>query len=394
MRYSKKIISILTAIIMSLSVLSVFAADGVTTGSTDNQEIIVMDNETTLVKGVDYTLEYKDNVNVGTATVIVHFIGNYSGEKSQTFEIKKKKSSGGGGNSGGSTVVNNKPSVTAKDKDDKTINVTHKEEDNKTVITLPDGVEIDPDNPITITIKDPKGNPIADKDVTVKDNKGNEVTGKTNANGIIVVPDNAIPTPTPTVEPEIYEHNAYIKGYEDGTFKPDGYITRAETASMLNGVIEPSGSGSNLTFSDLKNGAWYINAVQAMANAGYIKGYEDGSFKPDNFITRAEFIAMLMRTNNIQSFKYLPFTDVTSALWSADAIYTAYTNGYINGYEDGTFKPDSPITRAEAVKIINAVLDRTDFTNETNPFSDVSKTHWAYKHILEAAVGHNIKKKD
>lgn len=207
---------------------------------------------------------------------------------------------------------------------------------------------------------------------------------------ILVSEPTQTPIPVQTVEPNEFEHNAYIRGYEDGTFKPDGNITRAETASMLNGVIEADSNSINITFSDLKDGAWYIDAVLAMANSGIINGYTDGTFRPDRHITRAEFVAMLMRTKDIQTFDVIPFTDIAADLWSADYIYTAYTNGYINGYTDGTFKPDNPITRAEAVKIINSVLDRTDFTNNVNPFSDVSNTHWAYKQILEAAVSHNV----
>lgn len=110
MKISKKVISILTALAMSVPSVGVLAADIVTSGSSGKQDVIIMDNETVLIKDTDYTLEYKDNVNVGEATVIIHFIGNYSGEREQTFNIKRKPSTGGGGGGGGSY---SKPTVTA-----------------------------------------------------------------------------------------------------------------------------------------------------------------------------------------------------------------------------------------------------------------------------------------
>ena len=125
-----------------------------------------------------------------------------------------------------------------------------------------------------------------------------------------------------------------------------------------------------------------------MSKAGIINGYTDGTFRPDNPITRAEFVTMIMQNKTLTEFDKIPFTDVKSDLWSAKYIYSAYKTKYIDGYEDNTFKPDNPITRAEAVKIINSVLDRNDYRNEKNPFGDVSQNHWAYKQILEAAVEH------
>lgn len=314
----KKIISFLLTIALSASAVSAFAADNIVTDVT-NDDIVIKTENTVLVKDVDYTLEYKDNVKVGTATIIVHFIGNYSGEKEQTFNIKKK-SSGGGGGGGGSS------------------------------------------RPSPQTTPAPSASPSP----------------------------SVSPSPAPTNEPDEFEHNAYISGYEDGTFIPDGKITRAETASMLYGVLEASNKNADVTFSDLADGAWYIPAVTAMSEAGVINGYPDGTFRPDNKITRAEFVTMLMQGRNIEKYTELPFGDVSPELWSADYIYSAYKAGYIDGYEDGTFRPDSSITRAEAVKIINSTLERTDFSNIINPFSDVFGEHWAYKQILEAAVTHKV----
>lgn len=383
MRYTK-IIPMLLAAVMAAAAPTALAVE--TEPVADS--ITVQENGTVLVKDVDYTLEYKDNVNVGTATVIVHFIGNYSGEKEQTFNIVRK-SSGGGGGGGSSVKTENNTNVTVTDKDGNKINVTKKEENGTVIITLPSNKVIKDDAPVTITVTDKKNNPV-ETDVVLKDKGGHEATGKTDADGKLVLPKTeAEPSPMPTDKPD-FEHTAYISGYENGTFIPDGRITRAETASMLYRVLETKDNKANLFFTDLANGAWYIPAVKAMSEADIIHGYEDGTFRPDNQITRAEFVTMLMQNNDVQTFEELPFSDVSSDLWSADYIYSAYKAGYINGYEDGTFRPDSPITRAEAVKIINEVLERNDFNNKTNPFSDVSNTHWAYKQILEAAVNHNV----
>ena len=97
---------------------------------------------------------------------------------------------------------------------------------------------------------------------------------------------------------------------------------------------------------------------------------------------------MIMQNKTLTEFDKIPFTDVKSDLWSAKYIYSAYKAKYIDGYDDNTFKPDNLITRAEAVKIINSILGRTDYRNEKNPFTDVKTSHWAYKQILEAAIEH------
>lgn len=395
----KKIISMLLAMALSASMISVFAADNANNDVADDivsgDDIVVKVDETVLVKDVDYTLEYQNNVQPGTAKVLVHFIGNYSGEKEQTFNIVKKSSGGGGGGGGGGSYKppQNTTNVTVTDKDGKPITVTKKEDGDKVIITLPSNKEIKDDEPISIEVTDKKGKPI-EIEVELKDKKGNTATGKTDEDGKIILPKTteASPSPTPTDKPDNYEHCAYISGYEDGRFIPDGKITRAETVSMLNGVLEKGNNDNHIEFSDLEPGAWYISAVKDMTSAGIINGYEDGTFRPNSKITRAEFVTMLMQNETVHTFKKMPFSDVKSDLWSADYIYSAYEAGYIDGYEDGTFRPDSFITRAEAVKIINSMLDREDMSNTENPFPDVKDTHWAYKQILEAAVSHNIDK--
>lgn len=386
----KKLISFLLTAVMSASVTSVFAADD-TANDVIDDNIVITAEDTVLVKDVDYTLEYQDNVNVGTAKVIVHFIGNYSGEREQTFKIKKQSSGGGGGGGGSSSSSSSSTAeVSVVDKDGNTVNASKVVKNDTVTITLPSGKTIDDDNGYTVTVTDKNGNPKDNFSVTIKDKSGNTETGITDTNGKVTLPIQPETTQAPaTPVPET--HTAYITGYPEDDFKPDGNITRAETAAMLSRVMPLDNTGGK-AFSDVSSDVWYYEPIMSMSSAGIIMGYTDGTFKPDNNITRAEFVAMLMRNLNVQTFDSLPFTDVSSDLWSADYIYSAYTAGYINGYEDGSFRPDSPITRAEAVKIINGVLGRSDFSSETNPFSDVSDTHWAYTQILEAAVEHQVKK--
>lgn len=396
----KKLISFMLSLTLISGAVMAYAEEvteitenevNIETAVSDEGLVISADGKV-LEESVDYILTYRDNIEVGTGTVIVTFIGNYSGTKEVPFNIKKKStSSGGGGGGGGSSTGSN---VSVKDDEGKTVNVSKKETTDGITLTLPVGRTIDVEHPYTIVVKDTKGKVKPDTEVTLKDRDGNEVKGKTDENGIVILPVTVVPTeaPTTTSEPIMitqYGHNAYISGYEDGNFMPDGNITRAETASMLYRVIETGNTnGESLNFTDLVPGAWYLEPVNAMSAEGIISGYTDNTFRPNNQITRAEFVTMIMQYTGMSEVESVPFADVQEGAWYSDYISAAYGAGYINGYEDGTFRPDSSITRAEAVKIINSVLDRTDFSNEDNPFYDVKDTHWAYKQILEAAVSH------
>ena len=195
---------------------------------------------------------------------------------------------------------------------------------------------------------------------------------------------------TALYEAEAKQHKAYIVGY-DGKFIPDGNITRAETAAILARLtdgFEENGSYKT-SFADVKNELWYCRYIGFEENQNIITGYEDGTFKPEKSITRAEFANMIIRFAKLSGNSGdTPFTDI-SGHWAAAQIATCYEAGYIKGYEDNIFLPDNNITRAEAVSIINRVLDRNDIKDFTNPFIDVTERHWAYADIMEAAVTHN-----
>ncbi len=197
------------------------------------------------------------------------------------------------------------------------------------------------------------------------------------------------------------EHTPYINGYSDGTFRPDSIISRAEAAAILSRLSESFNEDQYYAngFSDVNPHVWYANYVGFGSQNGMIKGYEDGSFLPDGQITRAEFAALIVRFKALSASAGYDkiFSDI-SGHWAEANIMKLYAQGWITGYADKTFKPDEPITRAEAVKIINAAIGRTpskekvdaSIGNYKNPFSDVVNRHWAYYEILEAAVVHIV----
>lgn len=191
---------------------------------------------------------------------------------------------------------------------------------------------------------------------------------------------------------------AYIKGYPDGTFKPQANVTRAEAAQMfatlLNGGAD-FGTSSATKFSDASDN-WFSKAINYVVAKGLISGYPDGTFKPNESITRAEFAQMISGYVKNEKKGSSDFQDVKDH-WAKSAIEKLYGNKNVTGYPDGTFKPNAKITRAEAVTILNSVFNRNTTknslnnvnTSSLNKFSDVSEGFWAYYNILDAANTHN-----
>ncbi len=196
-------------------------------------------------------------------------------------------------------------------------------------------------------------------------------------------------------------HIAYLEGYEDGRFMPEAKLTRAEAAAIISRVAkEPIDMEKDypVSFTDVAADAWYAKYIGFVETLGVVNGYSDGTFRPDENITRAELVAILARIAGGELTYTDKFTDVTEEHWAAKYISYAYTNGWINGYPDGTFRPDDSITRAEAAKIINMSLERkstnTDFGDyEVSVFTDLDASHWSYKYIIEAATSHRYMNK-
>ena len=211
------------------------------------------------------------------------------------------------------------------------------------------------------------------------------------------------PIPEPDDSPvglNTEDHVAYIIGYEDGTVRPGANITRAEVATiffrLLTDETRESYWSQSSGFTDVASGAWYNNAVSTLTRAGILDGYEDGSFRPNASITRAEFTKIA-----VSFFKHVggassnPFNDVPDSAWYAEFVKAAAELGLIDGYEDGTFRPNAPITRAEACTIVNRTLGRAPDKDNLLPehemltWPDNSRDAWYYAQIQEATNSHD-----
>lgn len=158
-------------------------------------------------------------------------------------------------------------------------------------------------------------------------------------------------------EDETQIHNAYISGYPDGTVRPDKTITRAEAAVMFYNLLDEK-SGYINTFTDVPENQWYSEAVITLAGMGVVNGYLDGTFRPDAPITRAEFVTMAVNFAKAGKGTYCSFADVSQDMWYYGAVAKASEKGWIGGYPDGTFGPERYITRAEVTVIINRMENR------------------------------------
>ncbi|EFI41974.1 Cna B-type domain-containing protein [Peptoniphilus sp. oral taxon 386] len=196
------------------------------------------------------------------------------------------------------------------------------------------------------------------------------------------------------------DHFAYIVGYPDNTFRPENTITRAEMSAIFARLLENQiflGKTESSPYTDVMMGQWHTEYILKLSKLGIIKGYEDGNFKPNNLVTRAEFAAVASRfvDNKKQA---AAFTDVSSH-WARESIEKIMGQGWITGYEDGSFKPEQAITRAEVVSIVNKMLDRTadkeyvdNHTVGLLTYTDLAKDHWAYYPVAEASNGHEYER--
>ena len=191
------------------------------------------------------------------------------------------------------------------------------------------------------------------------------------------------------------DHYAYIRGYEDGTIRPEGNITRAEVATIFYRLLSSEALAAfkttENTFTDVDSDAWYNLSVSTLAKAGVISGYPDGSFNPNGKITRAELVSIATRFFTTIEVGDSKFSDIAGH-WAAKAIDEAYIKGIIKGYSDGTFRPDQAVTRAEAMKIVNGILGRPIDTcvliEGIKLWPDVASDAWYYYVVAEATNAH------
>ena len=306
-----------------------------------------------------------------------------------------------------------------------------------------DAAVIPPAATITANTTDTQGKPLTGASFVLTDSRGREAyTATSNASGIVHFPDvsNGTYTLLEKSAPKGYvasdetypltvsdsritmngkdyapvtfvnrkaaelnrtDHLAFLSGYANGTFEPDRNMTRAEVTTMFARLLTEKMAADQTysnTFSDVAKSHWAANYIGYMQQFGIITGYADGSFRPDASVTRAEFAAIASRfealTEGTKSF-----SDVPSSHWAAKYINFAATRGWVNGYADGTFRPNNSITRAEVAAVTCRLLERNadqsyirSHLSELRAFTDVSESHWAYWYTMEAANGHDYTK--
>lgn len=361
--------------------------------TTSNQTTVtVLDKDGKSVKGVSVTIKDKTTEKSGTTDA----------NGKVTLPVKSSGGSGGsfrpsGGGGGGGSYVSNATNITVTDKDGKTVSVS-KSTDSKgnITLTLPNGKELTNGNYYTIKATDSKGNAKSEVNITLKDKKNNSAKGITDKSGVLVLPAK--------------EHKAYIVGYDDGTFRPDNDMSRAEAAAIFARLISEK-KGESISgkskFKDIKSNEWYANSIGYLSKYDIIKGYADGTFKPDESVTRAEFVAMAVRYhglfNEVKNTGYtVKYTDLKKGYWAYNDIALAKDIGWLNGYADGTFRGDNNITRAEVVTVTNRATGRkadeeyikANYTR-LNRFTDVTdSSKWYFADVNEAANTHKAVSSD
>lgn len=262
--------------------------------------------------------------------------------------------------------------------------------DKYTVEGLATGDKVDSVK-ITGIQSEPGESPNVASDAVIKNAKGEDVT----ANYKITYVDGVLKA-IEVLNKEI--HFNYVIGYTDGTIRPNNDISRAEVATIFFRLLTDEAREQYTTtagnFTDVKAGMWCNRAIATLTNMGIIKGYTDGSFQPNKSITRAELATIIARFAKLD-VNTKTFSDITGH-WAQKNIELAAGNGWINGYEDGTFRPNNNITRAETFAMINRVLDRqtesvSDLlpTSEMNMWSDnLNENAWYYKDVQEATNYH------
>ena len=275
--------------------------------------------------------------------------------------------------------------------------------DGTYTITLNSNLAVDNSVKITATYKvlrgDANGTLTNAVSVTGKTTDGTEIP--TPGGDTEETPVNPYHPPIrPPVDPDKPElntedHYAYIVGYEDGSVQPEGDITRAEVATIFFRLLTDESRNEYWSqtnpYSDVSADDWFNNAVSTLTNAGVLDGYEDGTFKPNGNITRAEFATITARFFEATYDGENLFPDIEGH-WAQDYINEAANAGIVNGYEDGTFRPQQYITRAEAVTMVNRTIERhpdaDHLLDDMIVWPDNPETAWYYEQIQEATNSH------
>ncbi|USG65059.1 chitobiase/beta-hexosaminidase C-terminal domain-containing protein [Brevibacillus ruminantium] len=187
------------------------------------------------------------------------------------------------------------------------------------------------------------------------------------------------------------EHKAFMTGYPNGTFQPNRIMSRAEMAAVIAFFLQETGQQTQAevaTFADVEPSHWAAKAIQLVYSAGLMTGDADGLFHPNATVTRADMATIFAKWKNLETKQGAAFTDVQGH-WAATSIAAVAEQGMMKGYADGSFRPNQGVTRAEAAALFNRVTGRGPLVGITKAiWSDVSMTHWAFAEIAEATISH------
>ena len=297
--------------------------------------------------------------------------------------------------------------------------------DGKLKIDLPDGIDLDENHRILVTVKDRRGESAEGVVIFMTNDLKHTAEGTTDKDGSVLLPaDKAEETgakeqdmtadgteKTDPEKPVTERHGAYLVGYPDGTFGPERNMSHAEAVTIFARLLsehrgETVANAAKTGFRDVPEDAWYAGYVKYLSDCGVIASSGSAALRPDDSITRAEFVTLAVKFfeqygdgSETLMREYVEFTDVSSGYWAARYIEDAAAHGWIKGYEDGTFGGEREITRAEVVTVVNRLLNRS--ADETalsglrvTRFTDLPKSHWAYFEIMEAANAHTALMKD
>lgn len=248
--------------------------------------------------------------------------------------------------------------------------------------------------------------------VVVTDERGNRVPVTANADGTysFIMPNGkvevqvsfgtALATPEETGVSRLLntdEHTAFMLGHADGSFAPNGDVTRAQVAMMFYRLLRNQDVSAVETFTDVPANAWYAKAVDTLAALGIVNGVGGGKYAPERPITRAEFCAIAVRFAETRQESTVVFADVPSSFWAYEQISAAAAYGWVLGVGNGRFAPNDKITRAQAAAIVNRMTGRLADQaaidcGEGARFPDVANTHWAWYDIIEASTAHDYQK--
>ncbi|WP_172253699.1 S-layer homology domain-containing protein [Saccharibacillus deserti] len=188
--------------------------------------------------------------------------------------------------------------------------------------------------------------------------------------------------------PEKHKYPAYMNGYTDGTFRPEQPVIRAELAVILQRTMSGEPAASDPDFRDIDSGKWLTTGVSVAAAKGWMQGTGGARFEPERAVTRAEMAQILANVYGWPDGSDKAFGD-TEGHWAAAAIAAAASHGAMDGYPDGRFRPDRPVTRAETAALVNRLIERPADKGLPMTWSDVPPSYWAYGDVMAASIDHS-----